>query len=114
MLALLESSIPHSYVSFFTVTWLLQADATRLGAPVIEGCELDCECKGLDVLQLVSPSAATDSFLAPQQRLKLTGSARFAGRVTPAAEPSDGELTPGRPSFAGAHSAMETTYGACA
>lgn len=78
---------------------LRQAEATRLGAPVIEGCELDCECKGLDLLPLLSPAAATDSRLAPAQRLKLTGSARFAGRVTPAAH--DGVSPAGGPSFAG-------------
>ena len=80
---------------------LPQAEATRLGAPVIEGCELDCECKGLDLLPLLSPAAATtDSRLAPAQRLKLAGSARFAGRVTPATH--DGASAAGGPSFAGA------------
>ena len=74
-----------------------------MGAPVIEGCELDCECKGLDLLPLLSPvAAATDSRLAPAQRLKLTGSAHFAGRVTPAAH--DGVPLGGSPSFAGARS----------
>ena len=78
---------------------VFQAEATRLGAAIIEGCELDCECKGLDVMPLLSSSAPSDSLLAPQQRLKLTGSAAFAGHVTPA---SDSGSSPAEgPSFAG-------------
>ena len=80
-----------------------QEEATRLGAPVIEGCEIDCDCKGIDVLPLLSPTAAGDSRLGPQQRLKLNGSARFAGRVTPATEPSGSADEPATPSFSGDH-----------
>ena len=78
----------------------MQEEATKLGAPIIEGCEIDCDCKGIDVLPLLSP-AATDSRLGPQQRLKLNGSAKFAGRVTPALESAGNADELAAPSFSG-------------
>ena len=77
-----------------------QEEATRLGAPVLEGCEIDCDCKGIDVLPLLSPTSV-DSRLGPQQRLKLNGSAKFAGRVTPAPESAGGAAELAAPSFSG-------------
>ena len=80
-----------------------QEEATRLGAAVIEGCEIDCDLKGIDVLPLLSTTAPGDSRLGPQQRLKLNGSARFAGRVSPATQPSGAADKPATPSFSGEH-----------
>ncbi len=51
---------------------------------MLEGCELDANFKGLDVLPLVSPAAAVDRVASSQPpRLRLNGRARFSGRVTP-------------------------------
>lgn len=86
-----------------TIGWTactLQAQATKLGQPVVEGCEVQCELKGLDVLPLLSASAA-EGHLGLQSRLKVKGSADFSGRVTPATTAADGSITTPS-SFAGA------------
>ena len=90
-----------------------QEEATRLGAPVIEGCEIDCNCKGIDVLPLVSPASPGDSRLGPQQRLKLNGSARFAGRVMPATEPPADASELATPSFSGVQNGCESSAEQC-
>ena len=48
-------------------------------AQVIEGCDVNCSFKGLDVMPLISTA---EPATAPQ-RLRVNGRARFAGRVEP-------------------------------
>lgn len=47
---------------------------------VIEGCDVDCSFRGLDVLPLLNAAASSEAASAPQ-RLRLNGRARFAGRL---------------------------------
>ena len=63
------------------VALCVQAEATALAQPQIEGADIDCNFKGLDVLPL---AAALDRGAAAKtQRLKLNGRTKFSVRLTP-------------------------------
>lgn len=67
-----------------------QAEATALAQPQIEGADIDCNFKGLDVLPL---AAALDRGAAAKtQRLKLNGRTKFSVRLTPVQGPAEGEI----------------------
>ena len=82
----------HSYsgiaqVAEETALWT-QAEATALAQPQIEGADIDCNFKGLDVLPL---AAALDRGAAAKtQRLKLNGRTKFSVRLTPQQGPVEG------------------------
>ena len=49
---------------------------------VLEGCDLDVDFKGLDVLPIVSPPEALEHINSSQpMRLKLNGRTKFSGRM---------------------------------
>lgn len=59
----------------------MQAEATALAQPQIEGADIDCVFKGLDVLPLAA--ALERGAAAKTQRLKLNGRTKFSVRLTP-------------------------------
>lgn len=66
-----------------------QAEATALAQPQIEGADIDCNFKGLDVLPL---AAALDRGVAAKtQRLKLNGRTKVSVRLSPVQGPAEGE-----------------------
>lgn len=68
----------------------MQAEATALAQPQIEGADIDCNFKGLDVLPL---AAALDRGAAAKtQRLKLNGRTKFSVRLTPQHGPLEGDI----------------------
>ena len=66
----------------------LQAEATALAQPQIEGADIDCNFKGLDVLPLAN--ALERGAAAKAQRLKLNGRTKFSVRLTPVQGPTPG------------------------
>lgn len=60
---------------------LLQVEATALAQPQLEGADIDCDFKGLDVLPIAA--ALERGSAAKAQRLKLNGRAKFSVRLTP-------------------------------
>ncbi|KAK9804274.1 hypothetical protein WJX72_004315 [[Myrmecia] bisecta] len=59
-----------------------QEEATALAVPVLDGCDIDAEFKGLDVLPLVAPAASLERMAAAQPpRLKLNGRTHLSGVV---------------------------------
>ena len=81
------------------LAWLVfQAEASALGEPVIEGVEVQCSLKGLDLFPLASMGSAGEAHqLASGQhsRLKLNGEVTMSGRVERADDHS--EAFAGRP-----------------
>jgi hypothetical protein len=64
----------------------VQAEASALAQPQLEGADVDCSFKGLDVLPLLSPGAALERGAAAQpQRLRLNGRTKVSVRL---AEPA--------------------------
>ena len=66
----------------------------------MEGCQLDCEFKGLDVLPLVSAAHPTEA-MAGAQRLRLNGRMQFDGQLEEASSGREasvyaGEAAPSR------------------
>ena len=66
----------------------LQAEATALAQPQIEGADIDCNFKGLDVLPLAN--ALERGAAAKAQRLKLNGRTKVSVRLTPMQGPAPG------------------------
>ena len=68
----------------------MQAEATALAQLQVEGADIDCNFKGLDVLPL---AAALDRGAAAKtQRLKLNGRTKFSVRLTPQQGPVEGGI----------------------
>ena len=60
-----------------------QAEMTAVSVPVLEGAEVDANFKGLDVMPLISPSAADNRpSLGQPTRLRLTGRTKLSGRLS--------------------------------
>ena len=59
----------------------MQAEATALAQPQLEGADIDCDFKGLDVLPIAA--ALERGSAAKAQRLKLNGRTKFSVRLTP-------------------------------
>jgi hypothetical protein len=62
----------------------LQAEATALAQPQLEGADIDCDFKGLDVLPIAA--ALERGSAAKAQRLKLNGRTKFSVRLVPTGE----------------------------
>ncbi len=60
---------------------LCQAEAAALAQPQLEGADIDCDFKGLDVLPIAA--ALERGSAAKAQRLKLNGRTKFSVRLTP-------------------------------
>jgi hypothetical protein len=59
-----------------------QEEATRLSRPVIEGADIECRMKNLDVMPLVSSSEPTDHVTSNQpMRLRMSGMTHFKGKL---------------------------------
>ena len=66
-----------------------QAEATALAQPQLEGADIDCDFKGLDVLPIAA--ALERGSAAKAQRLKLNGRTKFSVRLVP---PGERDLLP--------------------
>ena len=73
------------------ITLRMQAEATALAQPQIEGADIDCNFKGLDVLPLAA--ALERGAAAKTQRLKLNGRTKLSVRLTPQEGPVEGETS---------------------
>jgi hypothetical protein len=67
-----------------------QAEATALAQPQLEGADIDCNFKGVDVLPIAS--ALERGSAAQAQRLKLNGRTKFSVRLTDMSGPELGVL----------------------
>ena len=87
------------FISFVVLLGcFFQAEASALGEPVIEGAEVQCSLKGLDLFPLASMGSSSEPHqLASGQhsRLKLNGEVTMSGRVERADDHS--EAFAGRP-----------------
>ncbi|KAL3160063.1 hypothetical protein ABBQ38_009778 [Trebouxia sp. C0009 RCD-2024] len=62
---------------------LTQAEVSAVSVPVLEGAELDASFKGLDVMPMISPTAAENRpSLGQPTRLRLTGRTKLSGRLS--------------------------------
>ncbi|CAL8466123.1 g5659 [Coccomyxa elongata] len=68
---------------------LTQAEATALAQPQLEGADIDCDFKGLDVLPIAA--ALERGSAAKAQRLKLNGRTKFSVRLTPTPDKDAGQ-----------------------
>ena len=75
----------------------MQAEATALAQPQIEGADIDCNFKGLDMLPLAT--ALDRGAAAKTQRLKLNGRTKFSVRLTPQQAPVEGEIPQSLPTI---------------
>ena len=69
-----------------------QAEASAAARPVIEGCDVDLSLNGLELMTYLAPPRPQPAAAAQPLRLKLTGRAKFDGRLTSA--PPDGASAP--------------------
>ena len=65
-------------------------------AQEVEGCQLDCEFKGLDVLPLVNATHPSE-VMAGAQRLRLNGRMQFDGQLQDAAPGQEASVYAGEP-----------------